>query len=79
MITSAQMRAGRALAGMSQGDFAADVNVNVRTLMDFESGKRKPIPATLKALADGLEKHGVILVPNDDQGEGVRFASPQPL
>ena len=27
----------RALAGRSQGEFAADVNVTVRTLMDFES------------------------------------------
>lgn len=76
MITSAQMRAGRALAGKSQGEFALSVNVNVRTLMDFESGRRKPIPATLKALADGLESLGVILVENDAQGEGVRFAKP---
>ena len=54
MITNKQARAGRALVGMAQSELAAAATVNTRTLMDFESGKREPIPATLNAISIGI-------------------------
>ena len=77
MITNQQARAGRSLVGVSQTALAEQANVNTRTLMDFESGKRVPIPATLAAIQNALEKAGVEFIPENGGGAGVRLKKTQ--
>lgn len=73
MITPKISKAGRALADMTQEQLATSANMNKRTLMDFESGKRVPIPATLQAIQSALEKAGVEFIPENGGGAGVRL------
>lgn len=74
MITNTQARAARALVGLSQGDLARIADVNTRTVMDFESGKRTPIPATQNAIKLALQNAGVEFIPENGGGPGVRLA-----
>lgn len=74
MITSKISKAARALADMTQEQLANSANMNKRTLMDFESGKRVPIPATLQAIQSALEAAGVEFIPENGGGAGVRLA-----
>lgn len=73
MITIEQCRAGRALLGITQQELAEAAQVNKRTLMDFESGNRTPVPATLAVLKTALESAGVQLIPENGGGPGVRL------
>lgn len=73
MITTSQCKAARALIGMKQEQLAEAANVNKRTIMDFEKGNRNPVPSTLAALQSALEKEGVIFLPENGQGVGVRL------
>lgn len=76
MITLEQCRAARALLGITQGDLAESAKVNKRTLMDFESGKRTPVNATLQVLQHTLEGLGVVFIAENGGGAGVRYAAP---
>jgi DNA-binding XRE family transcriptional regulator len=58
-ISPAQCRAARALIELSQEDLARAAEVSSRTIIDFESGKRKPIKVTQAALQRALEEAGV--------------------
>lgn len=71
-LSPRQCRAGRALLGWSQPDLAQKAGVYPRTVIDFESGKRTPIPATRKALAAAMLAGGVMLL----ESEGVAVAHP---
>jgi len=73
MITSAQCRAGRALVDISREALAVAAQVAVRTIADFESGRRAPISATLGAIRRALEAAGVEFVPENGGGPGVRL------
>lgn len=76
-LTAAQCRAGRSLLGWTQAELSERASVNTRTLMDFESGKRSPNPATLKALANALIDSGVTIIEADQTGgDGVRVSKP---
>lgn len=61
-ITPQQCRAARVgigKNGISRKDLAAAAQVAERTVIDFERGAREPIPATLNAIKQALEGHGV--------------------
>lgn len=73
MITIEQCRAARALLGITQNELATAAQVNKRTLMDFESGKRTPVNATLSVLRNTLEAAGVDFIPENGGGAGVRL------
>lgn len=77
MITPNQSRAGRALLGITQQELAEAANVNARTVLDFESGKRSPVPSTLTILEQTLERLGVLIIPENGGGAGVRLVKPQ--
>lgn len=73
MLTPAQSRAGRALINWSQPELAAASGTSVSTIRDFETGKRSPIANNLAALRAALEAAGVIFVPENGEGPGVRL------
>ena len=77
MITVEQCRAARALLGITQQDLASAAGVNNRTLMDFESGNRTPVNATLKVIEGALTELGVDFLENGDvaAGRGVAMRS----
>jgi transcriptional regulator with XRE-family HTH domain len=77
-ITARQCKAARALLGWSQTKLAEAAAVHFRTVHDFEKGVRKPITATLAVLRRALEDGGVIFIPVNGGGQGVRLREPEP-
>ncbi|WAJ27397.1 helix-turn-helix domain-containing protein [Antarcticirhabdus aurantiaca] len=73
MIFPGQSRAARGLLEWSQTNLAEAAGVSLSTVRDFESGKRTPVPNNLRAMVDALEKAGVILIPENGEGAGVRL------
>jgi len=72
-MTPEQCRAGRALLDWSQEDLAQRSRVAARTVRYFEKDMREPIPANLAALQSALEKAGVLFIPENGGGPGVRL------
>ncbi|MCW2249302.1 transcriptional regulator with XRE-family HTH domain [Azospirillum fermentarium] len=72
-LTPAQCRAARGLVNMTQQQLAEASGVSLRTITHFEKGGRTPIPAILRALKDTLEAAGVIFIPSNGEGVGVRL------
>jgi transcriptional regulator with XRE-family HTH domain len=70
MITSAQLRAARALVDWKQSDLADHSNVAERTIRLFEREQRKPYAQTLDALQGALERAGVLFI-ETEAGRGV--------
>jgi len=75
-ISAAQLRAARALLGMSQDALAEESSVAKRTIASFESERRTPYPRTIKALCEVLEAKGVQFIAENGGGAGVRLAKP---
>ena len=73
MIAPAQCRAGRALLGWSQMQLATAARVGVGTVRQFESGNADPRNATLEVLQRAFEMAGVIFIPSNGEGPGVRL------
>jgi transcriptional regulator with XRE-family HTH domain len=73
MLTSPQCRAARALIDWSREQLAEASKVSLRTIVDFERGARQPRELTLDALRAALEAAGVIFVPENGEGAGVRL------
>lgn len=72
-ISPDQSRAARGLLDISQRDLAESAGGSLKAVKDFESGARTPLPATLPAMQDTLEKAGVELIPQNCGGQGVRW------
>ncbi|WP_296583059.1 helix-turn-helix transcriptional regulator [Xanthobacter sp.] len=72
-LSPAQCRAARALIEWSRDDLAEKAGVAVRTISDFESGRREPIRATVTMIRSSLEAAGVIFVDENGEGPGVRL------
>ncbi len=80
-MTSEQLRAARAMARMEQSALAEAAGVSVETIkrlekMDGDLSATRV--ATLKALQSALEAAGVIFVPGNGDGPGVRSRKPLP-
>lgn len=84
MITSAQMRAARALLGIDQRRLAELVGLSVPTIqrMEASSGVVRGNVDSLMKLIDGLERAGVELIGDGDAsaggGQGVRLKAEPP-
>ncbi|MCP9629655.1 helix-turn-helix domain-containing protein [Rhodopseudomonas palustris] len=86
MITSAQMRAARALLGIDQRELAKLAGVSVPTIqrMEASGGNVRGIVESLTRVIDALNRAGVELIGeharSEDGGRGVRLrqAAPQP-
>ena len=75
-MTPSQCRAARALVDMSQSDLAAEANVGLSTVKNFEGGKSAPVANNLAAMEAALVSRGVQFIPENGGGAGVRLAKP---
>jgi len=62
---------------MSREALAVASSVSARTIGDFESRARRPIPATLAAIQGALEAAGVEFIAENGGGAGVRLRRPE--
>lgn len=77
MIDAAQMRAARALLGWSQGELAERSGVSLPTIKRMESiGPGRSSGDTIAAVQKALEAGGVVFIPANGGGAGVRMARP---
>ena len=80
MITSAQIRAARALLRWSAKKLAEAAGVSVPTIQRMEAVEGVPsgLSRNLEALQNALEEAGVIFIDENGGGPGVRLkVSPQ--
>lgn len=77
MLTPAQSRAARGLLNWTQDRLAVEAHVGNSTVRDFEKGRRVPSHGNLlaikQALETGDETGGVIFIPENGEGPGVRL------
>ncbi len=72
-ITPRQSRAARALLGWTQPDLARAANVGRTTVAEFERGKSTPIANNMDAIRAALEAAGIVFIPENGGGPGVRL------
>ncbi len=83
MISSAQMRAARALLGIDQKTLAEMAGVSVPTIQRMESsqGDVRGVVGTLTKIIEALHAAGLELIgneqPSQGRGRGVRLKEPQ--
>lgn len=75
-ITARQCRGARGLLGISQRGLAAASGVHLQTLLDFEKGHRTPRGPTMQAIVRALEDAGIMFIPANGGGQGVRLREP---
>lgn len=84
MITSAQMRAARALLGIDQRQLAELSGVSLPTIqrMEASEGNVRGVVETLTKVVEALDRAGIALLgdnaPSHGGGRGVRFKEPRP-
>ncbi len=76
MISSEQCRAARALLNWTQGDLAERVSISAVSIRAFEKGGEMR-DANRKLLALTFEQAGIVLIPENGGGAGVRLAHPK--
>ena len=77
MISGAQMRAARALVGMTQEGLAKAAELSAQTIKRMESlGTGKSSADNVGAVQRALEAAGVQFIPENGGGAGVRLARP---
>jgi len=74
MLTPSQSRAARALIEWSQEELAKAAHLGLSTIRDFEKGRRTPSHNNLLGIRTALEVAGVLFIPENGHGVGVRFA-----
>lgn len=80
-IYGRQLAAARALAGLSQADLAGQSSVSVPTLkrMEASDGPVVGMPNNVAAVRRALEAAGVIFVPENGDGPGVKLRKQKAL
>lgn len=71
-MIAGQLRAARALIGMTQADLAAASGVSLPTIKRIETGADAKV-STVDALRTALETAGVEFIPENGGGAGVRL------
>ena len=79
MLTASQVRAARALLGWSRTRLAEESGIPYGTLTDFEGRRTRMLSDSLAKLARALDKAGVELFYDgqDGKGAGVRLKKPE--
>lgn len=77
-MTPSQCRAARGLLRWKQEELASSSGVSVVTVRNFELEKSTPQRATLDVIQRALESAGVVLIPQNGGGPGVRLRDPLP-
>ncbi|MEO3384935.1 XRE family transcriptional regulator [Mesorhizobium sp. CAU 1741] len=73
MITGAQCRAGRALAELSREVLAKLCGVEETIIERFERQLAVPDDTVIAGIASGLEEAGIVFIPENGGGVGVRL------
>lgn len=73
MITGAQCRAGRALAELSREMLARLAKVDATVIENFERKLDKPDRKAVAAITVALETAGIVFIPENGGGVGVRL------
>ena len=73
MITSTQCRAGRALAELSREMLARLSGVEAAAIEQFERKLAKPEDREIAAIQAALEQAGIVFIPENGGGAGVRL------
>ena len=75
MISGAQLRAARALLGISAAELAEASGVGHRTIQRCESSDAIPDARTtvLRQLKDALEAHGIVFLGDPETSPGVQI------
>jgi DNA-binding XRE family transcriptional regulator len=73
LVSIRQIKAARALVGMSQADLAEKSGISLPTIkrLESEGGEVGGRPKTAQALVAALEAAGVIFLPENGHGPGV--------
>jgi DNA-binding transcriptional regulator YiaG len=71
-VTRQQVKAARAWLDMSQDELSAESLVARRAIQDFETGKREPMPRTVKDLRLALERRGIEFLFAGERAVGIR-------
>jgi transcriptional regulator with XRE-family HTH domain len=78
VIDSDQIKAARALAGLTQEDIAKATGLSVQTIKRMESlGTGRSSADNIMAVQRALESAGVVFIPENGGGAGVRLAKPR--
>ena len=72
-ISAEQMRAARAWLNMSQAELGQLADVERKSILEFESGRRELLPRTLEPLARALEERGIEFLYSGDIPVGLRM------
>jgi transcriptional regulator with XRE-family HTH domain len=73
-VTSAQLRAGRALIGLSQAELAGRAFLPLQTVKRAETNSQfSASEASCAAIRVALEAMGIIFIDTGDEGPGVRL------
>jgi transcriptional regulator with XRE-family HTH domain len=72
-ISPEQARAARGLLDWSRDHLAEKTGVAKRTLVRFEAAEGETRPSTLAAIRTALETAGVVFIPENGGGAGVRL------
>lgn len=78
MILPSQCRAARALIGWSQEDLERESRIAKKTIADFERDARTQHASTGDALQSALQAAGVVFIPENGGGAGVRLRQAMP-
>ena len=73
MITPAQIRAARALLRWKQSDLAKAADLSLTALNNIEREVADPKASTLGSIQRALEAAGVVFIPGNGGGPGVRL------
>ncbi len=79
MITPQQIRGARAMLGLTQAALAESVGVSATAMNNIERGIAKPKATTIAAIRSVLENAGVVFIPENGGGAGVRLRKPADL
>jgi transcriptional regulator with XRE-family HTH domain len=74
ILTPEQCRAARGLLDWTQEELAERAGVSRSTVRDFEKGRHELQRATAAQIVLALEQAGVLLIPADEMGPGVRLS-----
>jgi hypothetical protein len=76
MLSPAQSRAARGLLDWSRRQLARVADVDISAIQEFETQEGQ-LPAALgNALQQAFENAGIVFIPEDGGGAGVRFQKP---
>ena len=79
MVTGSQLRAARALLNLSVAELAERTKLAINTIRKAEgtNGASPVTAANLELLIRALEGAGVLFIPADEIGPGVRLQNPE--